>query len=157
MTRWSPVDEIFVNDRHASPLTDHLDARSIGSCASIRNYCSYVIVYWNGSWRDVGRCCMQTHGIERMSWMFYIWLGADLKRVSRVWGFNASIMSCASYNDMEKHWVDLGCGRRIWRIICLYNDILTGYPDWLMAKYIFMIDNIYSVSFFFYYKLYTLC
>lgn len=33
------MDEIFVNDRHASPLTDHLDARSIGSCASIRNYC----------------------------------------------------------------------------------------------------------------------
>lgn len=29
----------------------------------------------------------------------------------------------------------------------LYNGILTGYPNWL-AKYIFMIDNVYTVIFF---------
>lgn len=146
MTRWSPVDEIFVNDRHASPLTDHLNARSVGSCASIRNYCSYVIVYWNGSWRNV---VCKHNGIENAwqenlvwsGWMFYIWLG----RIS-----NGGLMLRLRATFLVTIW------RNIikWIEYNLYNGILTGsiLIDSWPNKFLCISAHIDS-SFFFYYKL----
>lgn len=47
---------------------------------------------------------MQTHGIEHIELDVLHLIRANLKRVSRVWGFNASITNCVSYSDME--WIE---------------------------------------------------